>query len=143
MSKKIKELSIYGGTSLGWLEDAEEVEKEDLLLKDLCARLPYGVFLKIGEYSDYTLQGIVHSNINKPLLVRCNDSNFECNIEVVRPYLRPMSSMSEEEKKEVEDLNMNPFSGSVIDWLNKHHFDYRGLIEKGLAIEAPKDMYNF
>ena len=45
-----------------------------------------------------------------------------------------MSSMTEEEKKEVEDLNMNPFSCSVTDWLNAHHFDYRGLIEKGLAI---------
>ncbi len=75
-------------------------EEKQLLLQDLCARLPYEVFLKIGEYSDYTLQGIVPSNINKPLLVRCNGSDFDCSIEVVRPYLRPMSSMTEEEEKE-------------------------------------------
>ena len=56
-----------------------------------------------------------------------------------KPYLRPMSSMTGEEKKEVEDLNMNPFSSSVTDWLNAHHFDYRGLIEKDLAIAVTEE----
>ena len=124
-------------------------EDKELLLKDLCARLLYGVFLKIGEYSDYTLQGIVLSNINKPLLVECNGSDFECSIEVVRPYLRPMSSMTEEEvfeylsvcnKDNKDTLTAPRYLG--LDYLLSHHFDYRGLIERDLAIEAPEGMYN-
>ena len=130
-------------------------EDKELLLTDLCARLHYGVFLKIGEYSDYTLQGIVPSNANKPLVVKCNGSDFECSIEVVKPYLRPMSSMTEDERKEYNDIVKNtidfydcPKSEEIcffiipIDWLNAHHFDYRGLIEKGLAIEVTEEMYN-
>lgn len=64
-------------------------------------------------------------------------------LEYVRPYLRPMSSMTEEEVKEYKHLVA--FSGSpdgaanFIDWLNAHHFDYRGLIPKGLAIEVTKE----
>ena len=128
-------------------------EDKELLLKDLCARLPYEVFLKIGEYSDYTLQGIVHSNANKPLLVRCNGSDFDCSIEVVRPYLRSMSSMTEEEYEELKSISsyysFAPYkyigdwcpNYEMIDWLNSHHFDYRELIEKGLALEAPEGMY--
>ena len=119
-------------------------ENKELLLKDLCARLLYGVFLKIGEYSDYTLYGIVQSNVNKPLLVRCDGSDFECSIEVIKPYLRPMSSMTEEEREKYRYGFGSDTYGNIkkIDWLNKHHFDYRGLIEKGLALEAPKGMYN-
>lgn len=124
-------------------------EEKQLLLIDLCARLPYGVFLKIGEYSDYTLQGIVHSNANKPLIVRCNGSDFECSIDVVKPYLRPMDSMTEEEVAEFESITEDLLEhgtseeiwDTVIDWLNAHHFDHRHLIEKGLALEAPEGMY--
>jgi hypothetical protein len=71
-----------------------------------------------------------------------------------RPYLRPMSSMIEEEKKEYytfqykftlqtyeyQELNKETFS-EYLNWLNKNMFDYYGLIEKGLALEAPEDMY--
>jgi hypothetical protein len=85
-------------------------------------------------------------------------------IDEIKPYLRPMSSMTEEERDELEILcdsmsiddegnadiyiailkNHNPilFNTKVIDWFNSHHFDYRGLIEKGLALKAPKGMYN-
>ena len=144
-------------------------EEKDLLLKDLSARLRYGVFLNIGNYSDYILQGIVNSDTNKPLIVRCEGSNFNCSIEIVKPCLRPMSSMTEEEKEKLkrefcidiqEEDNgrhtetygyitiYHDFNGEswyipfeAIDWLNAHHFDYRGLIEKGLALEAPEGMY--
>lgn len=75
----------------------------------------------------------------------------------IRPYLRPMSSMTEEEKKErlsafftVVDtkLGLTPMLSGLksieyTDWLNAHHFDYRGLIEKCLALEAPEGMYKF
>ena len=73
----------------------------------------------------------------------------------IKPYLRQMSSMTEEEKLQLskyacigEDLNgefidevQRKDCAAYIDWLNKHHFDYRGLIKKGLAIEAPEGMY--
>jgi hypothetical protein len=68
-----------------------------------------------------------------------------------KPYLRPMSSMTEEEKKEYELLANHCIVTSIgfvhleatllIDWLNEHHFDYRGLIPMGLALEASEDMY--
>lgn len=68
----------------------------------------------------------------------------------VKPYLRPMSSMTEEEKEELRDKNILiavSTSGTVettiggFDWLNAHHFDYRGLIPMGLALPAPEGMY--
>ena len=64
-----------------------------------------------------------------------------------KPYLRPMSSMTEEEKKELNNvLEFQYYSDDSCmcestDWLNAHHFDYRGLIERGLALEAPEGMY--
>jgi hypothetical protein len=79
-------------------------------------------------------------------------------IHCIKPYLRPMSSMTEEEKKEyrkvceldTEILTNHPMNGEPFpalynsqDWLDKNMFDYRGLIPLGLALEAPKDMYNF
>jgi hypothetical protein len=77
----------------------------------------------------------------------------------IKPYLRSMSSMTEDEKKEYRKTQITKWIKSVdctnggyyvhrdtlktFDWLNKHHFDYRGLIEKGLALEAPEGMYNY
>lgn len=188
MNKKIKELSIYGGTSLGWLEDAEEVEKEELLLKDLCARLPYGVKCHVptngkimtltGKRLNYLCfhdedYGLDYRHEYETVIDPLNDS--DCNY-VVKPYLRPMSSMIEEEAKEIsilygfkDILSAKITDGyidvvvddgfcntetrtiwydeiissiEIFDWLNAHYFDYRGLIEKGLALEAPADMYN-
>lgn len=101
-------------------------EEKQLLLKDLCARLSYGVVVR-STY--YTIDIIL-------------DDNW-----TVKPYLRPMSSMTEEEKKELNNvLEFQYYSDDSCmcestDWLNAHHFDYRGLIEKGLALEAPEGMY--
>lgn len=65
--------------------------------------------------------------------------------QTARPYLRPMSSMTEEEKDEyfgrTMAIDIVETSQQIIDWLNAHHFDYRNLIEKGLALEAPEGMY--
>ena len=74
---------------------------------------------------------------------------FESEIENIKLFLRPMSNMTEGEKMHFWCLNHNPNTGvdfmthapELIDWLNENHFDYRGLIEKGLAIEAPEGMY--
>ena len=112
-------------------------EEKQLLLKDLCARLPYGVKV---EYN-----GKVYS-LSRPYL------NFMCiingageespSVEKCKPYLRPMLSMTEDEKKEVFSCISNAWNltaSNQIDWLNAHHFDYRGLIEKGLAIVVTEE----
>lgn len=121
-------------------------EDKQLLLVDFCARLPYGV---IGLYTwknkksyNKELTGNLYDEL-KSSWNSSEDSQF-------LPYLRPMSSMTEEEKKELRDKNILiaiSTSGTVettidgFDWLNKKMFDYRGLIEKGLALEAPEGMY--
>ena len=75
------------------------------------------------------------------------DAWFDLNSVIFKPYLFHLSSMAEEQKKEYQYITerwMNDPVYSIsdsIDWLNKNHFDYRGLIEKGLALEAPEEMY--
>ena len=106
-------------------------EDKELLLKDLCVRLPYRLKYNYGGYpgSDYTMNRI-----------DCNTVDCAFPIKNIRPYLFPLSSMTEEEKLMYEGLMIGTDNISymldVIDWLNSHHFDYRGLIEKGLAIDA-------
>ena len=127
-------------------------EAKQLLLKDLCSRLPYKPIVtfvdKKGNVSDRidTLDGFGYSDRNFPYF--STESGFVLGIDEIRPYLRPMSSMTEEEKKEWHYLYLplphkNEASETErrIDWLNAHHFDYRGLIEKGLVLEAPEGMY--
>ena len=121
-------------------------EEKQLLLKDLCARLPYNVVINCTEEDDEK------TNFNcflAPDMIK--DIKSETAFWVVKPYLRPMPSMTEEE--EIESLEFaweddygrlasyNENIPKYIDWLNAYHFDYRGLIEKGLALEAPKGMY--
>lgn len=116
-------------------------EDKQLLLKDLSARLPYGVKILQGGVVIETLQSICKVGDNdytvNPIT---NDMYNGFHIEQVKPYLRPMSSMTEEERKEF-DYNVPCDFYSDIDWLLEHHFDYRELIEKGLALEAPEGMY--
>ena len=120
-------------------------ENKELLLKDLCARLPYGV--KCENYNH-----IDGRNVFKVTDIR--DSGYICGIVnknycwavfdplELKPYLFPLSSMTEKQKKEYQYITerwMYDSSYSIsdsTDWLNKNHFDYRGLIEKGLAIDA-------
>ena len=128
-------------------------EEKSLLLKDLCARLPYGVKAfakthkgnKIGKVITITTKFIDYSNGNAILgELYTNDECFWLDYGLFKPYLRPMSSMTEEELEEFHNYtDVGPISWlhCAIDWLNSHHFDYRGLIEKGLAIEAPEGMY--
>lgn len=114
-------------------------EDKDLLLVDLCAKLPYRVKCIVNGLDDCTLM----------------PSDIEEEREI-KPYLRPMSSMTEVEKEEYHNLCYEEerecyefgewvtriyFHDTIesIDWLNAHHFDYRGLIEKGLAIEVTEE----
>ena len=135
-------------------------EDKKLLLTDLSARLPYGVKIRLGDY-DYQVCGYDSEKEMPVKIWYYYDSNIilksyiDIHLTDYRPYLRPMSSMTEEERKEYNDIVKNtidfydcPKSEKIcffimpIDWLNRHHFDYRGLIEKGLALEAPEGMYN-
>ena len=118
-------------------------EDKELLLKDLCARLPYGVKVKIT--SKESKNRIVHLTEDN-ICHLTNDWWSEC-----KPYLFPLSSMTEEQRKELQELYFDYISDEVfnniefiyhydcmhlIDWFNKNHFDYRGLIPKGLANDA-------
>ena len=122
-------------------------ENKQLLLKDLCARLPYGVICHTEKGDGHlcsinqTIFGTEYG-LNIHPLKRDYFSDSETDEQAIKPYLRPMSSMTDEEKDEYDRLVMCNASWVVDDWLNERHFDYRGLIEKGLALEAPEGMYN-
>lgn len=116
-------------------------KNKKLLLQDLSARLPYGVVVKI-DYGDihYGLVVLNRLDVEKKIAI----FNFDVPIEYCKPYLRPMSSMTEEEREEYHklcDKYYDIYFDSVesIDWLNAHHFDYRGLIERGLAIQVTEE----
>lgn len=129
-------------------------EQKQLLIKDLCGRLPYGVNILhvkdgiIGVLS--TINIYVEGREQKLKCVTSFYGDYKVPIEEFKPYLYPLSSMTEEQRSMLEDLDMNepmldisgerqiyiPTNPRIIDWLNAHHFDYRGLIEQGLAIDA-------
>ena len=121
-------------------------EEKQLLLIDLCARLPYKVKLDfyskaMDEHFTCTLLGIEPDG-DMPIIAKVDIGAFTFTADHVKPYLRPMSSMTEEEKDTYDTMVMSNASWVVDDWLNAHYLDYRDLIGKGLALEAPTDMYN-
>ena len=143
-------------------------EDNELLLKDICARLPYGVKISWRnndvEYKVFELISITSKKYKsyiengKELAVngeyiewRLNENKmgkfykFATLSEFIKPYLRPMSSMTEEEKEEYRHSRINDKGEWTMhgldDYCYEHHFDFRGLIEKGLALEAPEGMY--
>lgn len=132
-------------------------KEKELLLKDLCARLPYHIKCQMEDdfiINDSPLYDYILSE--KHIELFRNHKGF-----YIKPYLRSMSSITEEERKEIGDLikenRSSPYgiinnkgidnllfsvsvtSSFLIDWLNAHHFDYRELIEKGLAIAVTKE----
>lgn len=111
-------------------------EHKELLLKDLCARLPYDVKCKIEMWKGYDICTIYNINsIGYVEIVEDSDTNG-VNIERVKPYLFPLSSMTEEQQLFYSThLNYMPYYQRV-DWFNEQHLDYRGLISMGLAIDA-------
>lgn len=114
-------------------------EHKELLLKDICARLPYGVKCQFED----TIEIIKE-------IWFCEDDSWQVDgektstcIYAVKPYLFPIESMSEEQKEEFQDLLDNQYSfdanGNIFtlqDFYCKYHLDYRGLIPMGLAIDA-------
>ena len=131
-------------------------EERNLLITDLTARINYGVICLIERVDDF---GPIHRN--EKLTGFCFDDiggfHFEvCGgleivfAEKIMPYLRPMSSMTEEEHEEYKSLfelfgkiPVIKQNDKYFDFINSHHFDYRGLIPMGLALEAPEEMYKF
>ena len=125
-------------------------EDKDLLYRDLCARIPYGVKCVFGvDDAIYEICGINPtccgaSEIQATHIKSSINGDFTLNS--LKPYLFPLSSMTEEQEKECQQIKHSYYfdddSFVLFDWYNKNHFDYRGLIEKGLAIKAPEGMYN-
>lgn len=163
----------------------------DLLIKDLSARLPYGVKVDRGDYV-YTLKSIGKDR-SVLLLGDPQQPAIFSNVHLIKPYLRAMSDMSDDEVTELLHIRLSaiygesclyirnlakindityrkeePYTGSIsvwfsyldntriyskieflglptnitldeLDWLNKNHYDYRGLIEKELAIAVTKN----
>jgi hypothetical protein len=127
-------------------------QEEKLLLKDLCGRIPYGVKVVDLEGWQFTVKGIDGTFPLVDKYTRFGNTYYTVGYGW-KPYLRPMSSMTDEEANEwakasnmkfdMEDGFIDAYDAHLsVDWLNAHHFDYRGLIPMGLALEAPKDMYN-
>ena len=118
-------------------------EEKILLLQDLCTRLPYNVKVKhlLDTYPSDLLCIDAEKNV---VYVNHYGREGKYKIECIRPYLRPMSLMTKEEENQFQDVNLYelPYRVEGLDWLNAHHFDYRGLINDGLALEAPEGMYN-
>ena len=140
------------------IQEVMTQEDKILLLRDLCGRLLYGVKAYIKNWSkldrkyyegiytvksiDPSLNTIVADSERSSVEVIVGDDDYE-----IKPYLRPMSNMTEEEWEDYQKIRMIDWvdrdingtfinAGLIIDWLNAHHFDFRDLIEKGLAIDA-------
>lgn len=150
-------------------------KEKELLLQDLCTRLPYGVKATTtsnGWRDVYVVSGYNDDRIYLDCPVY-DEGDDEWLVESVKPYLRSMESMTKEELQQLQGIidecgiTWKPQIGydtineiyingevklgnciplivmvEIVKWLLKHHFDYNGLIEKGLAIEAPKGMYD-
>lgn len=133
-------------------------EDKELLFKDLSARLPYGVKVQCGDYlftfdKDHMGIGMLYLESPKIILSGCYYG------EDIKPYLFPLSSMTEEQKNDcpIGETNLNIIKSNIgygiieipwqlsylfIEWCNKNHFDYRGLIPMDLAIDATdKNIY--
>lgn len=130
-------------------------EEKQVLLPDLCARLPYGVKVKVFD-KDILLydskDGFIKGKENMEdddFVVKCHNDSWVISCEDFKPYLRPMFSMTEEEREEANKLwdivtkTRNDLHYLYTDFLFSHHLDFRGLIPMGVALEAPEGMYDF
>ena len=123
-------------------------EPQELLLKDICARLPYGIkasYYGVEEERE-TWDEIEGITLDEDFGGYVDIGQYSLPIERIKPYLFPMSSMTDEQFKEYWELehsgDMEHLSIPALDWLNKNNFDYRGLIPMGLALDATRlDIY--
>lgn len=104
-------------------------EDRELVLKDLSMRLPYGVKVQI----------IKNNQLGTYILYPSDIDSFVHNFSDIKPYLRSLSRMTEEEKDEYE---MFRSFEQLLEFYLRRHLDFRGIISKGLALQAPEGMYN-
>ena len=126
-------------------------EEKQLLLKDLCARLPYEVKILFRSKKGDIASTIIKIDTENRILYHIPEGQslvYMSFIEFddIKPYLRSINSMTEKEKEEWIHLRTEVEKytigyDAVVDFYNEHHFDYRGLILMGLALEAPEGMY--
>lgn len=148
-------------------------EDKELLLKDLCARLPYGVVCAdkyvdekfINKWNVLAIDATFGDEFSQVCISNCEVTyGYKTSITNIKPYLFPLSSMTEEQIEELKDLISQETNILIeqlrnddcgidcgkyhfhttleLEWLLKNHFDFRGLIEKGLAVDATgKDIY--
>ncbi len=134
-------------------------ENKELVAIDVCGRINCNVVFSVGEYN-YTVCGYMSTDTQpiKAYFFKDTDSDREnpiyiqFSLKYYKPYLRPLGSMTDEEREEFRLLggvmSYNPvhntyamaaFSAAAYDWLNKNHFDFRRMIERGLAIEVTEE----
>jgi hypothetical protein len=138
-------------------------EEKNVLLEDLCNRLSYGVKCNVGEETPYTLSGIEIDDVNGHLfdfVEKKNGLNMQVYLSEVKPYLFPLTNLSEEQRNNISKLLINtrnefsPYgeinmsgcdnlfistvkqADALIKYCIAHHFDINGLIDKGLALDA-------
>lgn len=126
-------------------------EERDIIYKDACCRLPYHPYAAYTLEDGTTVQAqLTGADEMAEYYGYISDTWGRIPSFDIKLYLRPMSSMTDEEEEEYSNtLYVTDYGNFVtseptiktFDWLNSHHFDYRGLISMGLALEAPKDMY--
>ena len=123
-------------------------EEKILLMNDICARMPHDVLVGFRD-SKIVCSIISYNNLTGQLYTKELNNNSNTRIEHgypiydYLPYLRPISSMTDEEKREynyTKTLSIQDYPTiRTYDWLNSHHFDCRNLIGKGLAIEVTQE----
>ena len=141
-------------------------ENKDLLLRDLCGRVPYGVKISVQSWDEREMEYVdridVLYSVNGDEYIKSVNEDYDFSLEDIKPYLFPLSSISEDQKYDFycrfieNDCNFDDFKKfylyngmwrrklltslydieAIIEWFHKNHIDYRGLIEKGLAIDA-------
>ena len=129
-------------------------EEKDLLLEDICGRIPYAVIGKFKN-SDQQIYGVFHDLLEGWQVFGITSME---SIDTVKPYLYPMSSLTEKQEEELKNMyyslvnrmfyyterifdrvpfgKMKYYPYQIEKYFNKHHIDYRGLIKRGLAIDA-------
>ena len=114
-------------------------EDRQILLKDLCARVPYGVcyrrFAWDDEREEKCISAKIYSISPDGYVINYHEDESDY-IDNVRPYLFPLSSITKKRLEELSEYIDIKNAYVAVELLNSHHIDYRGLIEKGLAIDA-------
>ena len=124
-------------------------EQKELLIKDLCTRLPYEIIIEHEGILSRLDTIFMCDSISISSTSMDEKLSYNLDLNEIKPCLYPLSSMTDEQKKELDDtlvdLNLKALSDKIssevvstyeIDFYNKNHFDYRGLIPMGLAMDA-------